>query len=334
MKILVTGAAGFIGYHICKMLIKENNFVYGLDNISNYYDVNLKKNRLKNLKSSKFHFEKIDLSKSNEIKNYFNNKNFDVIIHLAAQAGVRYSLNQPNKYIQSNIVGTSNLLEAIKIKNIKHFLIASSSSVYGNSKKKIFNENMKSDEQLSLYASTKKAIESISHSYSYNFQIPISVLRFFTVYGEWGRPDMALFNFTKNILSHKKIDLYNKGEMYRDFTYIDDVVESIKRLIKIPPSEKNRINNDSLSIYAPYRVLNIGNEKQISLKNFVQTIESIVGIKAIKNFEKMQKGDVIYTKSCSNILNELTGYKPNTNINIGIKCFYDWYKGYYNISGE
>ena len=272
---------------------------------------------------------------SSRIKNKLNKSVLkfkpQIIIHLAAQAGVRYSLDAPRKYLSTNIIGTFNIIEiAHKIK-VKHLLIASSSSVYGANKQSAFKETDKTDSQLSIYAATKKSTESIAHSYSSLWKIPITMLRFFTVYGPWGRPDMAYFKFTNAIIKNKKIDVYNKGEMYRDFTYIDDVTKSIELLInKAPPqNKKSNYKNDSLSSLAPFRIINIGNQKKVYLKNFISALEKKLNKKANKNNMSMQKGDVKKTLSNTNLLYQIIKYKPKVNYINGISAFVEWYQKYY-----
>jgi len=332
MKILITGSSGFIGFHLSKLLLEKGNTIHGIDSMNNYYDVNLKKARLKILlKHKKFSFSKIDLENNKKIKNIFKKFKPKVVIHLAAQAGVRYSIDKPRVYLKSNIDGTFNVIEASHKVKVNHLIMASSSSVYGANKKIPFKEIDKTETQLSIYASTKKANESMAHSYSNIWNIPITMLRFFTVYGPWGRPDMALFKFTKGIIENKKIDIYNNGKMYRDFTYIDDIVNGIDLLINKPPSlkYKKKYKNDSLSSVAPFRVLNIGNTKKVFLLNFIKEIEKQLGKKAIRNYMPLQKGDVKQTLSDTSLLKSITKYNPKTNYKIGIKKFIDWYLKYY-----
>ncbi len=332
MKILITGSSGFIGFHLSKLLLEKGNDIHGIDSMNSYYDVNLKKARLNILKKyRKFSFTKVDLEDSRKIKNIFKKIGPKVVIHMAAQAGVRYSIEKPKVYLKSNITGTFNVIESSHKINVKHLIMASSSSVYGANKKIPFREIDKTETQLSIYAATKKANESMAHSYSNIWNIPITMLRFFTVYGPWGRPDMALFKFTKSIMSNKKIDIYNNGKMYRDFTYIDDVVNGINRVINKPPNikQKNKFKNDSLSPVAPFRILNIGNTKKVYLLNFIKEIELILKKKAIRNYMPLQKGDVKQTLSNTKLLNEITGYKSKTNYKLGIKKFLNWYKEYY-----
>ena len=333
MKILITGSSGFIGFHLSKLLLENGNTIHGIDSMNNYYDVSLKKARLKILlKYKKFSFSKIDLENNQKIENIFKKFKPKVVIHLAAQAGVRYSIDKPRVYLNSNIDGTFNVIESSHKVKVNHLIMASSSSVYGANKKIPFKEIEKTETQLSIYASTKKANESMAHSYSNIWNIPITMLRFFTVYGPWGRPDMALFKFTKGIIENKKIDIYNNGKMYRDFTYIDDIVNGINLLIKKPPAikQKNKYKNDSLSSVAPFRILNIGNTKKVYLLNFIKEIEKELGKKAIRNYMPLQKGDVKQTLSDTSLLKRITKYNPKTNYKTGIKNFLNWYQEYYN----
>jgi UDP-glucuronate 4-epimerase len=333
MKILITGSSGFIGFHLSKLLLEKGNNVHGIDSMNNYYDVSLKKARLKILlKHKKFSFSKANLENNKKIENIFRKFKPKIVIHLAAQAGVRYSIDKPRVYLKSNIDGTFNVIESSHKIGVKHLIMASSSSVYGANKKIPFKEIDKTETQLSIYASTKKANESMAHSYSNIWNIPITMLRFFTVYGPWGRPDMALFKFTKGIIENKKIDIYNNGKMYRDFTYIDDIVNGINLLIKKPPSlkHKKKYKNDSLSSVGPFRVLNIGNTKKVYLLNFIKEIEKELGKKAIRNYMPLQKGDVKQTLSDTSLLKSITKYNPKTNYKTGIKNFLKWYQEYYN----
>tara|TARA_Y100000741_G_scaffold344810_1_gene309719 strand:- start:27 stop:1031 length:1005 start_codon:yes stop_codon:yes gene_type:complete len=332
MKILITGSSGFIGFHLSKLLLEEGNKVHGIDCMNNYYDVKLKKARFNILNKYKnFSFTKTNLENEKKLKNTFKKFKPKIVIHLAAQAGVRYSIDKPRVYLKSNIDGTFNVIEASHKNKVKHLIMASSSSVYGANKNIPFNEIDKTETQLSIYAATKKSNESMAHAYSNLWKIPITMLRFFTVYGPWGRPDMALFKFTKGILENKKIDIYNYGKMYRDFTYIDDIVNGIKLLINKAPNinQKNKYKNDSLSTIAPFRILNIGNTKKVYLLNFIKQIELILGKKAIRNYMPLQKGDVKQTLSNTKLLKHITGYNPKTNYKIGIKNFITWYKEYY-----
>ena len=332
-KILITGSSGFIGFHLSKKLLQKGNKVHGYDSMNNYYDVNLKRSRLNLLKKNKnFTFTKSRLENKKTLENVFNKFKPNIVIHLAAQAGVRYSIEQPRVYLDSNITGTYNIIEVSKKLNVKHLIMASSSSVYGANKKFPFKETDKTETQLSIYASTKKSNESMAHSYSNIWKIPITMLRFFTVYGPWGRPDMALFKFTNGILANKKIDIYNNGKMYRDFTFVDDIVNGIELLInKIPNhNQYGKFKDDSLSPVAPFRILNIGNTKKVYLLDFIKEIEKALGKKAIRNYMPLQKGDVKQTVSNTNLLKKLTGYNPKTNYKLGIKKFLNWYLSYYN----
>jgi UDP-glucuronate 4-epimerase len=333
MKILITGSSGFIGFHLSKKLLNKGHRVYGYDSMNNYYDVRLKKARYNILKKYKnFSFTKNKLENKNSLEKVFKKFKPSIVIHLAAQAGVRYSIEKPRVYLDSNITGSYNIIEVSKKFNVKHLIMASSSSVYGANKRIPFKETDKTETQLSIYAATKKSNESMAHSYSNIWKVPITMLRFFTVYGPWGRPDMALFKFTKGILANKKIDIYNNGKMYRDFTYIDDIVDGIRLLINKIPNHKNfgKYNNDSLSSVAPFRILNIGNTKKVFLLDFIKEIEKVLGKKAIRNYMPLQKGDVKQTLSNTNLLKKLTGYNPKTDYKSGIKKFLNWYLNYYN----
>ena len=332
MKIFITGTAGFIGFSLAKCLLESGHNVHGYDGITDYYDIKLKTHRNEILKKyKKFSFTKGMLENRTLLKKVIIKFKPEIIVHLAAQAGVRYSIDKPRVYLDSNITGTYNIIELAKKVNVKHLLIASSSSVYGANKKLPFKEIDKTETQLSIYAATKKSTESIAHSYSNIWNIPITMLRFFTVYGPWGRPDMALFKFTKGIISKKKIDVYNRGKMYRDFTYIDDIVQGVSALINKAPNIKQlgKIKDDSLSPVAPFRVLNIGNTHRIYLLDFIDTLEKELGIKAKRNYMPMQKGDVKMTLSDTTLLKKLTGYNPQTNYKTGIKKFLNWYLDYY-----
>jgi len=332
-KLFITGSSGFIGFHVAKRYLDKGFKVYGFDSMNNYYDVKLKRSRLNILKKYKnFSFTKGNLENQKKLNSSINKFKPSIIIHLAAQAGVRYSIENPKIYLNSNIIGTFNVIECAKKLKIKHLIIGSSSSVYGANKKFPFQEIDKTDSQISFYAATKKSTESIAHSYSSLWKIPITVLRFFTVYGPWGRPDMAYFKFTKNILRGKKIDVYNKGKMYRDYTYIDDIVDGIVKLTyKIPKlNSSKKYKNDSISHVAPIRTLNIGNTKKVLLSDFISAIEKILNKKAVKRFLPMQKGDVYSTLSDSSLLRRITGYNPKTKYKDGIKKFLNWYLDYYS----
>ena len=337
MKVFVTGSSGFIGFHLSKKLLEKGHSIKGFDSMNKYYDVKIKKARLKILKKyKKFSFTKNKLENKKILTDSILRFKPTIIIHLAAQAGVRYSIENPKAYMDSNITGTYNIIELAKKINIKHLLIASSSSVYGANKKLPFTEIDKTETQLSIYAATKKSTESIAHSYSNIWRVPITMLRFFTVYGPWGRPDMALFKFTKGIINKKKIDIYNNGKMYRDFTFIDDIVNGITALINKAPNlnQLGKIRNDSLSPVAPFRILNIGNTKKIFLLDFINELEKQLGKKAIRNYMKMQKGDVKITVSNTSLLRKITNYNPKTNYKTGIKKFLEWYLFYYKINNK
>jgi UDP-glucuronate 4-epimerase len=332
MKVFITGTAGFIGFHLAKLLLKDGYKVHGYDGMTDYYDVSLKHARHNILlKDPNFFGTEGMLEDDGKLDDIANKFKPDIIIHLAAQAGVRYSLENPRAYINSNIIGTFNVMEIARKLKVKHLLMSSSSSVYGANSKMPFTEIEKADTQLTMYAATKKANESMAHSYSYLWKIPTTMFRFFTVYGPWGRPDMALFKFVSGILNNKPIDIYNNGEMYRDFTYVDDLVYGIKLLINAIPSIDKNINNlDSLSPIAPYRVINIGNSNKIKLLDFIEAIEENLGKKVIRNYLPMQKGDVPATWADTSLLNNLTDYTPQTNFKDGIDQFIKWYRKYYN----
>ena len=332
MRIFITGSSGFIGFHLSKKLLDKGHNIHGFDSMNNYYDIKLKKNRYQILKKYKnFSFTKSKLENRKTLSNVILKFKPKVIIHLAAQAGVRYSIEKPRVYLDSNITGTYNIIELAKKVNVKHLLIASSSSVYGANKKLPFKEIDKTETQLSIYAATKKSTESIAHSYSNIWKIPITMLRFFTVYGPWGRPDMALFKFTKGMIDKKKIDIYNQGKMYRDFTYIDDIVDGITALINKAPNLKQlgKIKDDSLSPVAPFRIINIGNTHKVYLLDFINALEKELGAKAIRNYMPLQKGDVKMTVSNTSLLKRITRYNPKTDYKTGIKKFLKWYLFYY-----
>lgn len=334
---LVTGAAGFIGFHISKRLIDEGWRVVGLDCMSNYYDVSLKDRRESILlQSASYRSVHKKVETPNVLMKLFEEEEPDVVIHLAAQAGVRYSIENPRAYLESNINGTFELLEAACLFPPKHMLLASTSSVYGANEEMPFKEVVKADHQMSFYAATKKSTENMAHSYAHLFDLPITMFRFFTVYGPWGRPDMALFKFTKAILNGDPIDVYNNGDMRRDFTYIDDLVNGVRMLIDaIPKAPNSHQNNDDIldskSHVAPFRVVNIGNSKPAQLLDFIMAIENSIGIKAVKNFMPMQAGDVLETWADTLLLEKLTDYKLSTEISVGVQQFVNWYRKYYNI---
>ena len=337
MSILVTGSAGFIGFHLTKKLLNEGFEVVGLDNLNSYYDVILKNERLKELKKfskdlpNKFQFFKEDITNKIFLDDLFKKFNFKKVVNLAAQAGVRYSLENPSAYISSNIEGFANILESCRKYNIKHLIYASSSSVYGGNKEMPFSENQNVDYPISLYAATKKSNELMAHTYSHLYKIPTTGLRFFTVYGPWGRPDMALFLFTKSIINNTPIKVFNNGEMTRDFTYIDDIIESLYRVInKIPNPNIDLDNRSELKSIAPYRIFNIGNSRPIKLMEFISEIENSLGIKAKKEFLEMQPGDVANTFADTTALEKWINYKPNTSVKDGITEFVEWYKKFFH----
>lgn len=335
-NILVTGAAGFIGFHLCRWVLESGASVTGLDNLNDYYDVNLKKARLAQLEGKKnFKFIKISLEDRAGISALFESGKFDIVVNLAAQAGVRYSLVNPYSYIDSNINGFINILEGCRHNNVKHLVFASSSSVYGANTKMPFSVHHNVDHPVSLYAATKKANELMAHTYSSLFNIPCTGLRFFTVYGPWGRPDMALFLFTKAILEEKPIDVFNYGKMQRDFTYIDDVVEGVARVMgKIPEpnTEWNGDSPDPSSSYAPYKLYNIGNNNPVGLMKFIEVLEDCLGKKAGKNMLPIQSGDVPATYADVDDLTKDVGFKPATSIETGISRFVEWYQLYYKVA--
>jgi len=331
MKILVTGSSGFIGMSLCIKLLKEKHFVVGIDSMNNYYDVKLKEARLKKLKQfSNFKFIKVDIRNKNKLNLKLRNFKPDIIINLAAQAGVRYSLLKPQKYIDSNITGFLNILELSKKYKVKHLIYASSSSVYGNNNIFPFKENDNTDKPLSIYGVTKKTNELMAYSYSNLFGIPTTGLRFFTVYGPWGRPDMALFIFVKKIINGSSINLFNYGKMVRDFTYIDDIVEGILRVIKKVPT-KNNLKNKFLKKFVPFQLLNIGNDNPQKLINFIKQIEKNLKTKAKIKLTKIQLGDVPKTHSSTIKIKKWIGFKPKCTINFGIKRFVEWYIEFYKI---
>ncbi len=332
-KVLVTGAAGFIGFHLSQLLIKKGYQVIGIDNLNDYYDVNLKYGRLEILKKEEdFNFYKIDLKDKEDIDNLFEKYKFDYVINLAAQAGVRYSLINPYAYVDSNLIGFVNILEACRHYPVKHLLYASSSSVYGGNKVAPFSTEHQVDHPVSLYAATKKSNELMAHTYSHLYKIPTTGLRFFTVYGPWGRPDMAYFSFTQDILSGKPIKVFNYGKMERDFTYIDDIVEGITRLLPLAPEANPEWDEtkDKLSeSFAPYKVYNIGNNQPVQLETFISVLEDKLGQKAEKNYMEMQPGDVVRTYADTTDLEQAINFKPKTTIEEGLGKYVEWYKEFY-----
>jgi UDP-glucuronate 4-epimerase len=332
--VLVTGAAGFIGFHLSKRLLSDGFKVIGIDIINDYYDINLKNNRLKQLIAyPDFFFRKIDIVDLKELDDVFKNNTIDVVVNLAAQAGVRYSLTNPHAYVNSNLVGFVNVLECCRNHYIKHLVFASSSSVYGANTKMPFSVHHNVDHPVSLYAATKKANELMAHTYSHLYNLACTGLRFFTVYGPWGRPDMALFLFTKAILEQTPIQVFNYGKMLRDFTYIDDIVEGILRVMgKVPEPNKNWNSDlpDPGTSYAKYKIYNIGNNNPVKLCDFIEQIEIVIGKKAIKNYLDLQPGDVPATYADVDDLMKDVGFKPSTSLASGIRNFINWFRSYYN----
>ncbi|AGP44758.1 NAD-dependent epimerase [Serratia plymuthica] len=335
MKFLVTGAAGFIGYHIAERLLAAGHQVVGIDNLNDYYDVGLKMARLELLSDkSEFQFIKLDLADREGMAGLFAEQKFQRVIHLGAQAGVRYSLENPLAYADANLIGHLNVLEGCRHNKVEHLLYASSSSVYGLNRKLPFATEDSVDHPVSLYAATKKANELMSHSYSHLYGIPTTGLRFFTVYGPWGRPDMALFKFTKAILAGESIDVYNHGEMHRDFTYIDDIAEAIVRLQAVIPQADAAWTVEQGSpatSSAPYRVYNIGNSSSVKLMEYIRALEQALGIEARKNMLPMQPGDVLDTSADTAELYRVIGFKPETGVEEGVKRFVEWYKSFYKV---
>jgi UDP-glucuronate 4-epimerase len=334
-KILVTGAAGFIGFHLCRRLLELGDHVTGLDNLNPYYDVNLKKDRLAVLReNSNFNFELVSVEDNEVMRRVFASGRFDIVAHLAAQPGVRYSLENPAAYVNSNISGFLNVLEGCRHGATSHLVYASSSSVYGANKTLPFSEKDNVDHPISLYAATKKSNELMAHTYSSLFGIPMTGLRFFTVYGPWGRPDMALFKFTKAIFNGDPIEIYNHGDMLRDFTYIDDIVEGVIRVMERPATADpswDGANPRPESSYAPYRLYNIGNNKPERLLKMVETLEKCIGKKAAKILLPMQAGDVKKTAADITLIKRDFGFEPKTSIEEGIPKFVEWYRSYYGI---
>jgi UDP-glucuronate 4-epimerase len=333
-RILITGTAGFIGFHLAKLLLAEGFTVHGVDAMTDYYDVQIKHRRHQMLLQapgfSRTECWLEDMDQLSEVAREFAPQ---IIIHLAAQAGVRYSLENPRAYLNSNIVGTFNIMELARELEIEHLLLASTSSVYGANEDMPFGECQKCDTPLTFYAATKKANESMAHSYAHLWNLPTTAFRFFTVYGPWGRPDLALFKFVDAMLDGRPIDIYNHGEMYRDFTYVEDLVMAIRLLIDAVPQRPNSPeeieDGDSLSPVAPFRIVNIGNSEKVKLLDFVDAIEDAIGIKAQRNYMEMQKGDVPATWADANLLKKLTGYQPRTDVRVGIDKFVAWYRDYY-----
>lgn len=328
----ITGAAGFIGYHLSQLLLQEGWIVVGYDGMTDYYDVRLKERRIEMLQQhASFSFTRAMLEDNAAVSAAIEEAKPDVIVHLAAQAGVRYSLENPRAYIDANIVGTFNVMEAARAAEVKHLMMASTSSVYGANEEMPFTETQKADTPLTIYAATKKATEAMGHSYASIYGMPTTMFRFFTVYGPWGRPDMALFKFAKGILEGTPIDIYNNGDMWRDFTYVSDLVRGIRKLIDaVPGGIETAVEDDSLSPAAPFRVVNIGNSDKVRLMDFIEAIEEEIGRKAIRNYMPMQTGDVPATWADTSVLQQLTGYKPHTPFREGVADFVRWYREYYN----
>jgi len=338
MKILVTGAAGFIGAAVSKSLLSRGHSVVGLDNLNDYYDVGLKKARLQDIESTfedaEFLFHELPVEERERVSELFTNENFDQVVHLAAQAGVRYSIENPHAYVDSNLVGFVNILEGCRHNDVKHLVYASSSSVYGANETMPFVESDNVDHPVSLYAATKKANELMAHTYSHLYNLPTTGLRFFTVYGPWGRPDMALFKFTKAILAGEEIPVYNYGDHYRDFTYIDDIVDGIVKALNHtaePDATWTGKSPNPSTSKAPYRVFNIGAHEPVHLLSFIETLEEALGVEAKKQLLPMQAGDVPATYANVDALEKVTGYKPSVSIKEGIGNFVKWYKDYYGV---
>lgn len=333
VKILVTGAAGFIGFHLSQRLLTRGDEIVGLDNLNNYYDVTLKKDRLTQLLGQpSFSFHKLDLADCKSMAQLFTEQRFDVVVNLAAQAGVRYSLQNPHAYINSNLVGFTNVLEGCRHSGVKHLVFASSSSVYGANTKMPLSVRDNVDHPLSLYATTKKANELMAYSYSHLYGLPITGLRFFSVYGPWGRPDMALFMFTKAILERRPIDVFNYGKMQRDFTYIDDIVEGVVRVLGLIPERNSSGGQDAHpTSNAPYKIYNIGNNQPVELMQFIEVLEACLGMKAEKNMLPLQPGDIPVTYADVSELVKDVGFKPNTPIEVGVERFVAWYRSYYQV---
>jgi len=335
MKILVTGAAGFIGFHLASKLLARGDQVLGLDNLNAYYDVRLKEARLERLKADpRFEFVRGDLADDAHIERLFAANRFDAIVNLAAQAGVRYSLDNPRAYVDANVRGFLNVIEGARHHGTKHLVYASTSSIYGLNSSLPLNEQQNTDHPVSLYAATKKANEAMAHSYAHLFGIPMTGLRFFTVYGPWGRPDMALFKFTKGILGDEPIPVFNEGRMVRDFTYVDDIVEGIVRTVDNPPRKNDgwdAKNPSPATSSAPWRVFNIGNSQRVELMRYIRAIESATGKKAKLDLLPMQPGDVLATEADTTALEAVTGFKPAMPVEEGVKRFVAWYRDFYRV---
>ncbi|MCK9388178.1 MAG: NAD-dependent epimerase [Sulfuritalea sp.] len=334
MKVLLTGAAGFIGMHVCERLLARGDEVIGVDNLNDYYDVALKEARLARLTPNpRFRLSRLDIADRDGIAALFASERPQRVINLAAQAGVRYSLQNPHAYVDSNVVGFVNILEGCRHSGVEHFVYASSSSIYGGNERLPFSEHDNVDHPVSIYAATKKSNELMAHTYSHLFNVPTTGLRFFTVYGPWGRPDMALFLFTKAILEDRPIDVFNHGKMRRDFTYIDDIAEGVIRVLDRPPQANPDFDKqvpDPATSWAPYRVFNVGNNQPVELMAYVDALEQALGKKATRNFLPLQDGDVPATYADTTELNRVTGFVPKTPVVDGVRRFVDWYRSYMN----
>mgnify|MGYP005852725877 FL=1 len=331
MRVFVTGTAGFIGFHLARLLLAEGHQVAGFDGMTDYYDVRLKQRRHAMLHQNEgFTATEAMLEDAAALSAAVSGFAPDVIVHLAAQAGVRYSLENPRAYVSANVLGTLNVMEAAQAAGVRHLLMASTSSVYGANEDMPFDERQKADTQLTIYAATKKANESMGHAWAHIHGLPVTMFRFFTVYGPWGRPDMAYFKFTRAILKGQPIDIYNNGEMWRDFTYVEDLVRGIRLLIDaVPGGPETAVEGDSLSPAAPFRVVNIGNSDKVRLLDFIDAIEAELGREAIRNYMPMQTGDVTATWADATLLQTLTGYRPETPFRAGVARFVDWYRAYF-----
>lgn len=335
MRALVTGAAGFIGMHVARRLVERGDTVVGLDNLNAYYDVSLKEARVAELRKQKgFELVRADIADRSAMERLFAGGRFDAIVHLAAQAGVRHSIDHPHAYVDANVTGFLNILEGARHRGVGHLVFASTSSIYGLNTKMPFDEGQNTDHPMSFYAATKKANEAMAHAYAHLYGVRCTGLRFFTVYGPWGRPDMALFKFTRGILAGEAIPVFNEGKMVRDFTYVDDIVEGVVRVVDRPAEPDaswNAAEPDPSSSSAPWRIYNIGNSKPVELMRYIRALEDALGIKAKLELLPMQKGDVYATEADTTALEKLTGFRPKTSVEEGVKRFVEWYRGYYRV---